>query len=280
MNYYWRKKFGWSKSRQEIWQSCKKAYYYRYIGKWEKEKKEKLMFLNSLNTIPQIRGGYIHDAIRQQVLQHKAGRNISLISAQNYFKMRFNQVIENPKSFLVEAVNGIEIDIEELKEILNEANRLLENFFNILWHNYKNLKYLSHETLEKFYIKGIPIWVQPDMVTVNPDGMIMISDWKTGKNEEDPNENIQLGIYTLWAKEKYNCESNKIKAELVYLDSCNSLVTERNKIQLEELENYIVKNAQDMLSVENENDFPANPTPSKCRVCNFATICSESSVEK
>lgn len=276
MNYFWRKNFGWSKSRQEIWDSCKKAYYFRYIARWEQGLKEKLKYFTSLNTLAQLKGSLVHDAIRQQILQHRAGRDVSLDSAVNYLKMRFKPIWQNPQNYLVEAVNGIGFEKEQLKQIISDSLKLIDNFFNILWHNYRGLKYLSHEVLEKFYIKGIPIWVQPDMVTLNNAEEIIITDWKTGKTEHEAEDDLQLGVYILWASEKYHYKSENIKAELVYLDSCNSSLFGRNALKLKELEEYIVKNAQEMLAIQHEDDLPASPTSLRCRFCNYAVICPDS----
>jgi len=39
--------------------------------------------------------------------------------------------------------------------------------------------------------------------------------------------------------------------------------------------NFIKKDANEMLSVKNEADFPASPEKRKCIGCNFLTLCNE-----
>ena len=278
MNTYWKRVFGWSKSRESMWRECRLSYYYNYIGKWEGYKgdpaREELTRLANLRKFVFWKGELIHKSIENQVTQHAIGRNVSEEAAKNYFVREVEAVRQNPGDIITEVANGFRIEDSKFEEMKADGLRQLANFFRVIWHNYKDLKHLRHEELDFFSIDDIKVWAKLDLVTQTPDGTIVITDWKTGKKGwEDVSESLQMSVYILWAMEHYKVPLDKVMAELVYLQACKTEPTGRSEEQLERIKGNIVRSAREMFAVSSEADFPPDPQPRRCKECNFATYC-------
>ena len=281
MNTYWRKNFSWSKSRQGLLGDCPLAYYYTYIGRYEQDNEAKIISsLVKLKKFIFYKGEIIHNAIRNQITQHCVGRPVSLVAAKNFLKMEFKKAFDNQGLFLSEAYNGFPLDEAFFKAQEEDALGQLENFFSIIWHNYQSLPILTHERLEHFFLEDIKVWVQPDLVTKNSAGNLMISDWKTGLSERAvPDDDLQLSVYILWASLHFGVAFEQIGAELVYLKSTQSFPTRRSAIQIDELKAHILNEARRMLDAKDRGEFVPRPRFNLCRGCNFATICPDSSLK-
>ena len=120
------------------------------------------------------------------------------------------------------------------------------------------------------------MWAQVDLATQVSDDRIVITDWKTGDERWfDSNTDEQMGVYILWAIDRFSAPPPQVSAELIFLRTGELKSIEKSENQLEELKVSISMRAQKMLSVQNENDFTPKPAERKCRECNFATICPE-----
>ena len=137
------------------------------------------------------------------------------------------------------------------------------------------MKYLSHEKIESFDLNGTKVWVSLDLITEADNGMKVVTDWKTGKEDFiSIDENKQIGVYVLWVHMKHKIPIERIRGEIVYLKTGKTVSTEKTEQQLKDLEDFITTNAKIMLDARSKDDFPASPDR-KCKGCNFATICEE-----
>lgn len=280
MNTYWKNNFGWSKSRQGLLGDCPLAYYYTYIGRYEHDSEAKLISpLLKLRKFIFYKGEVIHSAIRNQITQHCVGRPMSLEAARNFLKMEFKKIYENQAAYLSEAHNGLPLEENILKAQEEDAQLQIERFFSIIWHNYEQLPVVTQERLEHFFLGDIKVWVQPDFVTKNSAGKLMISDWKTGLDKHvDAETDLQLSVYILWASLHFNIAVAEIGAELVYLKTAQSFPTRRTLSQINELKDYIGNEAAKMLAAKDRSEFLPRPRFNLCKGCNFATICSASAL--
>jgi hypothetical protein len=282
MNTYWKKNFSWSKSRQGLLDECPLAYYYTYIARHEQDSQAKV--INSLLKLKKLhffKGEVIHASIRSQITQHCVGRPVSLEAAQNLVSMEFNKVFKAQDTYLSEAYNGFPLEGAILKKEQEDALAQIERFFSVIWHNYKQLEFLTHERLEHFFLGDIKVWVQPDLVTKNNSGILMISDWKTGSQESArADTDLQLSVYILWASLHFGVPAQDIGAELVFLKTAQAFATKRSLPQINELKDYILKEARAMLSVNEASSFVPRPRFNLCKGCNFSTICPASAAKK
>ena len=280
MNTYWRKIFGWSKTRQSLWNECKLAYYYQYIGKWEgmpgDPERERLQKLSKLKKYIFWKGELIHKVIRNQIDRVRHNESLLEAGAKKYFVQEIEEVRQNPGTTIAEVVNGLSIHDVRFEEAKSDGLKQLDNFFTIIWPLYGERKLLECERLNSFQVNGTKVWAQVDLVTQTDEGKIIITDWKTGDERWiDEEKDEQMGVYILWAADYYGMPFDNIFAEFVFLRTAESKPIDRNEEQLENLKETILVRAQEMLSVQNEADFPPHPEERKCRECNFATICPE-----
>ena len=178
-------------------------------------------------------------------------------------------------NILTEAANGFPPDEKEIEGIKSDAINQIENFCRIVWNNYKDVRYMSHEKNESFMLDGIKINVKYDLLT-EKNGLHVITDWKTGSSGfDDIDESIQAGTYILWLHKMNAIPLDMIRGEIVYLKSCTTEVTKRNDGDMFELSEFIKEDATEMLAVKSETDFPASPSLKKCIGCNFLSICDD-----
>jgi len=280
MNDYWKKYFGWSSSRQNTWNTCKLRYYFSYIGKWEgfrgNRDRDKLQWLSRLKPWYMVKGSLVHEAIESQINQWSIHRPVSQEAAINIFRFKFSEVRSNPSKYLIDDINGFPVKVEEFDASLQEGVKILEIFFGTFWLNYEPLEYVKHEEFDSFEIGGQKVWVKIDLVTRMDDGLIVITDWKTGKVEENKDANeAQIGAYVLWAVEKLKVAEDRVKTEIAYLKdpSRRRNLIGFSKEQLLGVRTQILNGSKEMLAVSSPDDFPASPSERNCRGCSFATVC-------
>jgi CRISPR/Cas system-associated exonuclease Cas4 (RecB family) len=279
MNTYWRKMFGWSKTRQALWDECKLAYYYQYVGKWEgfpgDPKRERVQRLSKLKKFIFWKGELIHEVIRNQVALHSRNQPFLKEGARKYFIQQVEEIKQNPKSLITEAVNGVTLRDDQFEDASSDGLKQLDNFFNVIWAHYRKRELLEYERLNSFQVGETNVWAQVDLVT-QTEGRIVITDWKTGDERWiDSNVHEQMGVYMLWAIDRFSVPAAQVSAELVFLRSGESHSIEKTQEQLEELKESIADRAKEMLAVQTEADFPPDPEDRKCLECNFATIGPE-----
>jgi len=274
MNDYWKKWFGWSWSRHDLWEQCPRSYYYLYIGKWEPGiDGKRCKMLSKLISLPMSVGKFIHDAIKQELYHHSLGRIMSLDGAKRFFERKMEDLKHDPKS-LVEYHNNIEISEQEIEEEKNNGIKQIENFFKELWPHYKDLEYIQHEEFEDFPIEKYKVWVVIDFISKHGDTYI-VTDWKTGKPEDI--ENLpQMKAYTLWVNAKYNVPYENIKTEVVFLQEPENPQNKTFKPEdIDQFKNEIISDCKTWDNVTSIEDFELKPEKIKCQYCAFLTICED-----
>ncbi len=282
MNIHWRRKPGWSKSRQGILEQCPLAYYYNYIGRYEKTEEGKAITqLLKLQKFYFFKGTLIHNAIRGQITQKTLKRPMSQEAAKNLINLEFQRISRDQAKYISEAHNGFVLEESILENEKQDALNQIATFFSVIWPNYQSLEILTHERLENFQIGDIKVWVQPDLVTKNLDGELIISDWKTGKESSvSADTDLQLSVYILWASGYFGIDVEAIGAELCFLKTAQSFPTRRRKEQIDQLKTYIIQEAHNMTSLSKREEFIPKPNFNLCRGCNFATICPEAAIKR
>jgi hypothetical protein len=71
------------------------------------------------------------------------------------------------------------------------------------------------DELDSWEFEGTKIWVAVDFAYRDQDGRVRILDWKTGK--ERGVDHTQVGIYTLYAQQKWGVSADGVLGGLVYL---------------------------------------------------------------
>ncbi|MBU2540359.1 MAG: PD-(D/E)XK nuclease family protein [Candidatus Omnitrophica bacterium] len=282
MNTYWKRRPSWSKSRQGILEQCPFAYYYTYIGRYEKTEEGKTITqLLKLQKFYFFKGTLIHSAVRGQITQKISKRPISLEAAKNFIDLEFSKISNDQAKYISEAHNGFPLERSFLENERQDALSQITTFFSVLWPSYESLEILAHERLENFQIGDVKVWVQPDLVTKNLAGELIISDWKTGKEVSvSADTDLQLSVYILWASLHFAVNIEGIGAELTFLKTAQSFPTRRKKEQIDTLKDYIIQQARKMVSFRKKEDFIPKPNFNLCKGCNFATICPAAAMKE
>ncbi len=102
-----------------------------------------------------------------------------------------------------------------------------------------------------------------------PDGRIVITDYKTGKpqSQEDADASLQLSIYAVAAREKWNYRAE----HLVFynLEENSAVITRRGELELQGAQARIAEVAANIAA----GKFDPKPSFGVCRLCAYRSLC-------
>ncbi len=273
----------WSYSKHRLFDLCKRNFYYRYIGTALKESTDfdtyKLKRLKDLNSKYALEGLLIHGVIENQIGQHYLGRDLNEGGAKSQFVQRVEQYRKTACDMITEFFNGLPKDDEFFDRIRAEGQDKISMFFGVIWPQLKDLEYLKHEDFDKFKINDVEVTVKVDYVSKTKNDIIVLTDWKTGQDNEEYESDLQIGTYVLWAMQYYQKTPIQIRNELAYLKTGMMRQTEFNDEVLETIRKKIVDDFEQMNLNYEMNNYPASPEPRKCISCQFGTVCPESKIK-
>jgi CRISPR/Cas system-associated exonuclease Cas4 (RecB family) len=274
----------WSFSKHRLWNLCKRSFYYQYIGTALKQSSNleiyKLKRLKELNSKFVLQGSLIHEAIENQIGQHHLGRGFNETGTKSQFTQRLEQYRKTAPDILTEFYNGVPSDDAFFDTTRDEGLEKISMFFGVIWPQFKDLEYLKHEDFDKFKINDVQVIVKVDYVSKTKTDVIVITDWKTGTDNEEYESDLQIGTYVLWAMEYYQKNSSQIRSELAYLKTGTMRPNEFTTDDLETIKKNIIDEYKIMNRSYEIEDYPTNPTPTKCISCQFGTICPDSMVKE
>jgi hypothetical protein len=76
-------------------------------------------------------------------------------------------------------------------------------------------RWLTVDELDSWTFEGTKIWVAVDFAYRDAEGRVHLLDWKTGK--ERGVDHVQVGIYALYAQQKWSVSPEQVVGGLVYL---------------------------------------------------------------
>ncbi len=231
--------FSWSKSRHDKFSSCRRAYYFHYYGSfggWEAplgSEARELFILKKLATRWQWAGSVVHESLRQLLARARATGEFwsaeTLLSrtrdrARAHWarsRTRSFRDVENPDKFgLLEHEYDEKIPAEDWRRLYDEAIEASLRAFSAseILQTIRATPpsaWLSVDELESWDFEGTKIWVAIDFAYRDAIGQTHILDWKTGAEKET--DHAQVGIYTLFAQNRWGAAPNGVTGELVYL---------------------------------------------------------------
>ena len=113
-----------------------------------------------------------------------------------------------------------------------------------------------------------------------PDGTLVLTDWKTGRDDDEYETELQMMAYVLWAMQYYRMRPDDIRTELIFLKTGKVKPYSFFWEQLSELQEMIPKEFAAMNASYDYADFPARPSPRECLSCKFAEICPDKGIVK
>jgi len=266
-------KLGWSMSRINIFNDCKRKYYYSYYNKYilDTKFKEKVVMLNNLSSIPLEVGIFVHNKIADMLNGEKL--ILERTSTVKYFEEYYHKVSND------------DINLN----IINQAEILLNIFKNSIFNKIYNFSAVEKIVEPDGYgetrifdgDQQMKAYMKVDYLFLDKDNNINIIDWKTG-NFDQKHIN-QMKYYYLWAKNSLDLKFNKVKLFLYYLKTKEVIEVEiPNEIEEQSLIDNIRIDIDDMnkycASVDYNMPkgitvFPLTENINKCRYCKFKEIC-------
>ena len=292
--------FSWSKSRDDLFNSCKRKYYYDKYGSWngwklsvDKRIREIYILKNLSNRYIWI-GKTVHEIIKYFLIQLKAGKQLTLSHLIFRLRKKLEEDFEESKSGiyhqfpkkcgLVEHEYNNSISPNEWEELYKKAEKCIMNFYNSdILNDIKNVdinNWIFLEDFLSFDFEGTKVYLCIDFAIKNDENKIILYDWKTGK-ERYVEMDIQLACYALYVMEKFNLKPEEIivKKYNVSLDKEDQFNIDQKTI--EEIKIYMRKSIDKMKNIlvdkknniADEKNFPKTSNIRNCLGCNFKKVC-------
>ncbi len=301
--------WSWSFSRQQMFASCPRRYYYNYYRShngWEYQAPEEAAAayrLKKLTNLYLVLGEAVHRSAEQMVQRIQAGRplpeaetveeEIRRLLRQVWISSRDNQALflqkPNRVAMLHEFYYGLEIGGDVLAKInaraVTSANALAAS---PIWQALQasETEIVSCEQFDTFLIGETPVYAVPDLLFKDGAGRWVIVDWKTGEEVEDNQE--QVALYALYAHRKHGVPPQSILGRLDYLNLGTVRELTFSASDLQQVEAYAVESMAQMRSylkdpeqniAKAQADFPLTNSRGRCLWCNFYELCQEELIE-
>lgn len=300
----------WSTSRMKSIKSCLREYYYSYYGYyrgWDYEASEdrKITWrLKKLTNIWIAFGDVIHEGIKA-VIKYKINNKdneIDIDKFKEFIRKRLNNIVfkssrrdskfkwdEYPSGeMLQEYYYEGKLDKEDIDEIKERIEQCVENFFesktflDIKQGNYSNILEVDEKTFNYILIDKFKIFAIIDMLYIDNYGNCIIVDWKTGKYDEDHEE--QLLVYSLYVMEKYKIPVENIRGRIEYLLTGENVEFNVTNEDIEAIRSRVRQeiNVIDAMLCDKELNKPHDKSmfimtdqDYKCKRCKYKRLCEE-----
>ncbi|HET7754559.1 MAG TPA: PD-(D/E)XK nuclease family protein [Anaeromyxobacteraceae bacterium] len=295
--------FTWSKSRHEKFKQCPRAYWLTYYGSWggwdaaSGSAVRELYVLKRLSSRWQWAGSVVHSALERVLLAARAGRPFPAaddLVRRTRDRARAEWVGSREKSYwrepkravgLVEHEYGDPVANEEWKGLWDQViegslRSFLASDTLARIQRIPREHWLTVDELDHFVFEGTKVWVAVDFAYRDPEGRVHLLDWKTGRERDV--DHVQLGIYALYAQQKWGVSPEQVVGGLVYLqsggDRVNVQVDSAALDQCRETMRCSIAGMKARLDDADRNlascdQFPLHDSRDGCRHCPFRRPC-------
>jgi PD-(D/E)XK nuclease superfamily protein len=294
-----RNEFSWSRTRDNVFQECRRRYFFHYYGAWggwdagADPTTRALYVLKQLGTRQMWAGRLVHEAIERALLAVRDGFALSETSLiddtvrqmrEEWKGSRAGVYRETPKrTGLFEHEYGVPIKDAEWQALRDHVMRCMRNFHRLpLLGDIKRTpteRWIMIEDIGSFAFEGVTVFAAPDFGYWSEANRLQLVDWKTGGGGEDAS--LQLGGYALYALEMLHVDPARV--DLLEVNLRESKVTSHpcDATALDRVREYIrlsmrsmrayLKDAQRNLA--EEANFEKTEDLRICRWCNFRAVC-------
>jgi CRISPR/Cas system-associated exonuclease Cas4 (RecB family) len=297
-----RNTFQWSVSRDRVFRTCPRQYWFSHYGfwggwEWEvDERTREIYMLKQLKARPVWVGEVVHACIQHSI--ENMSRRVPLLPVDEILRITRDRMRtdfrqsrdglyrENPRAAcgLFEHEYRVPVSDAEWLESAEQVDQCLRNFYAsdafAQLSRTSSENFLEIETFSRFEIDGIPITVKLDCATREQDH-IVVWDWKTGK-WDGPDKQWQLACYAFYIHQAYGVPIHAVRQRRVDLmlggEIKEVVFQERG---LGELLSYIRGSVADMMGLleDRENNRAVEERFLKvvrrevCGRCSFARVC-------
>lgn len=279
---------GWSSSRYELFDKCKRQYFYQYYGKYATEVPTyKIQMLKSFTSVPLEIGNVVHDVI--EAFLKRLQKSDSDIDEKRFFEYARQQTrgYFDKKTFIEVYYSQIEsIDMEKVN---TKIATCLSNFLTSPIYSWLFMKAINNR--ENWMIEpagygetrlnGLKAYCKMDFL-FPVDGFVYILDWKTGKRDAYKHTNQLIG-YAAATHNNFNIPWKIIFPKIVYLfPEFSELEISLQEKDLKEFFQRVEDQTKEMQALCSDKEkniplsidkFPKTPTTMICRTCNYQELC-------
>jgi len=281
---------GWSISRYELFDKCKRQYFYQYYPKYVKDVPQyKISKLKALTTLPMEVGTAVHDCM--EALLARLQKSDSSINEEKFFKYADDKLREyiSTKTFIETYYK--QTDTLDAAAASEKVRACLDNFINksprFGWLCMEAITNKTGWMIEppgygETRLNGMKAYCKMDFLFPVGD-YVYILDWKTGAKDH-AKHTAQLMGYAAAANSNFSIPWNRIIPTIVYLypeyDELEIVFKgeeeltgffETIKAQTEEMQSFC-KDADKNIP-KDISEFTPSPMPALCRNCKFQELC-------
>ena len=299
-----RNELTWSVSRDRLFQSCERAYYYHYYGSWggweadTSAATRKLYILKNICTMEMWAGSIVHETIAES-LERYARRSTPIRTADLQARARqklrrgWKEAVNrdwqhSPKKTNLHGLyygNGRTLPRHRTERVRDRVYGCLQAFADAeILREIQATPYLNWKPVDKldwFLVDGLKVWCAVDFAFVDPAGNLRILDWKTGREDAEALK-TQLACYAFFAGEKWFTKPEEIRVSGVFLRenarvaeydlSPDAMIDARDRI-LTSAATMREKLSDVARNEAAEDDFAFCENERTCVRCNFREVC-------
>lgn len=294
-----RNEFSWSRTRDNVFQECRRRYYLHYYAAWggwdpaADPATRTLYVLKQLGTRQMWAGRLVHEAIERALLTVRDGYALSEGSLvedtvrqmrEEWKGSRAGVYREQPKrAGLFEHEYGVPVRAGEWQALRDHVMRCLRNFHRLpLLADIKRTateRWIMIEDIGSFAFEGTTLFAAPDFAYWNDADRLQLVDWKTGGGGEGAA--LQLGGYALYALEMLGVEPARVDLLEVNLREGKVTAHPSDPAAIERVRDHVrlsVRSMKAYLKDPEQNlgaevDFEKTENRRICRWCNFRSVC-------
>ena len=291
--------FSWSRTRDNVFQECRRRYYYQYYGAWggwhaqAEATIRALYILKQLGTRQMWAGRLVHEAVERSFLALRSGHALSETSLiddtvrqmrEEWKGSRIHAYRESPKrTGLFEHEYGVPVRASEWQALRDHVIRCLRNFHRLpLLGEIKRTpteRWILIEDIGSFPWEGTRVLTAPDFGYWDQSDRLQLVDWKTGGGGDDAS--LQLGGYALYALEVLGVDLPRV--DLLEVNLREGKVTSHpwDEASLDRVREHVRFSVRAMKAylrdpeknLADESNFERTEDLRICRWCNFRGVC-------
>lgn len=279
---------GWSISRYEVFDKCKRQYFYQYYSKFVRDVPlYKIRQLRELTSVPLEVGNVVHDVL--EAFLRRLQKSDSDIDEQRFYRYAQEKAREyfTTKTFLETRYGAVEhIDMDK---VYARIRTCLGNFMGspvCTWIYMNALRNKDNWMIEppgygETRLNGLKAYCKMDFL-FPLEKEVAVVDWKTGKRDQYKHAN-QVIAYAAAASNNFGIPMECIYPRIVYLfPEYGELEVTVDESHLEQFYTRVREQTEQMYAccVDIEQNvprdmehFPMTPSRHICTYCNYQELC-------
>ena len=286
------KHLGWSYSRNNVFELCKRRYYYEYYGGRDLDNAPKIFWLKDLTSVPLEIGNITHLTIEKILAEYRKSPGSIDTERILIYVQRQGERTRETKTFAdIYYKQRENVDIEN--EIVQPVLSSIMNFMKSPRHEWIRGQALA--TADDWIVELKEPYVYGECLMgrwkafAKVDAMFPVGhefhifDWKTGESGKYSQFDIQMKAYASWAKYHLDAPISKIRTYIVLLQpEFSERPLQFNEADMESFLQLVEKQTEAMYDYCVEPDFnmpkpkdafPMTPHVKLCQHCNFRELC-------